>query len=304
MQGPFGAKQRDPVKLSIVFADIAGSTRLYELLGDAQARALIADCLGILSEQTARYGGKVIKTIGDELMSTFPCADPAVEAAMAMQDAVVHELPRRNSATPADMAVRIGLHHGPAILDDGDVFGDAVNVAARMAAAAKGRQIITTRETAEGLGISLRSTTRHLDRIAVRGKIDDIDIYEVIWQADDVTRMATDVIESLPRSAVLSVEYRGTRVEIDQNTAALIMGRGKLADVVIEDAMASREHARIECRRGKFVLIDMSTNGTYLLTPEGPAYLRRGEQVLTGSGQIALGRQIAEVTHVVTYRCE
>lgn len=304
MQRPFGAEERDTVRLSIVFADIAGSSRLYELLGDSPARTLIADCLGLLAEQTARYGGTVIKTIGDELMATFPVADRAVESAMAMQDAVTNELPRRNPVAPAGMAVRIGLHHGPAILDDGDVFGDAVNVAARMAAVAKGGQIITTRDTAQGLATNLRSTTRHLDRIPVKGKSSDIDIFEVVWQAEDVTRMATDLMEGQIRCAVLRVEYRGTRMVIDENTPPLVMGRGKKADVVIEDAMASREHARIECRRGKFVITDMSTNGTHLLTPDGPAYLRREEHVLTGSGQIALGRQIADVRYVVTYRCE
>ena len=304
MQGPFSAGARDPVELSIVFADIAGSTRLYELLGDALARALIADCLALLSEQTTRHGGIVIKTIGDEVMCTFPRSDQAVEAAMAMQEAVTNELPRRNAGSPSDMAIRIGLHHGPAILDEGDVFGDAVNVAARMAAVAKGGQIITTQETAEGLATNLRSTTRHLDRIAVKGKTGDIDIFEVIWQAEDVTRMATDLMQGQARSAVLNVEYRDTRVTIDQNTPPLIMGRGKKADVMVDDSMASREHARIECRRGKFVITDMSTNGTHLLTPEGPAYLRREERVLTGSGKIALGRQIAEAEDVVTYRCE
>ena len=304
MQGPFGADAREPVKLSIVFADIAGSTRLYELLGDSLARALIADCLGLLAEHTIRFDGSVIKTIGDELMSTFPRSDLAVEAAMAMQDAVTNELPHRNAATPLGMAVRIGLHHGPAILDDGDVFGDAVNLAARMTAVAKGGQIITTQETAEGLASALRSSTRHLDRIAVKGKTNDIDIFEVIWQSEDVTRMATDLMQGQNRRAALTVEYRGRTVTIDQNSPPLVMGRGKKADMVVEDAMASREHARIECRRGKFVLTDISTNGTHLMTPEGPAYLRREERVLSGSGTIALGRQLNEASDVVNYRCD
>ena len=100
------------------------------------------------------------------------------------------------------------------------------------------------------------------------------------------------------------VEYRDVRLVLDSTAGPLIIGRGKKADVVVDDAMASREHARIECRRGKFVLTDMSTNGTYLITPEGPSYLRREELVLTGEGRIALGRQLAEATEVVRYRCD
>lgn len=304
MQGPFGAAARGSARLCIVFADIAGSTRLYELLGDEDARAVVADCLALLGQRTRHHGGIVIKTIGDEVMCTFPGADQAVEAAMAMQEAVSHELPRSNPRAPSDMAVRIGLHHGPAILEDGDVFGDAVNLAARMTAVAKGGQIITTGETAEALASGLRSSTRHLDRIAVKGKAEEVDIFEVVWQAEDVTRMATNLIQGRPHSATLMVEYRGTRLTIDQNTPALVIGRGKNADMVVHDAMASREHARIECRRGKFVITDMSTNGTHLLTPEGDSYLRRDEQVLTGSGKIALGRQIVEAQEIVLYRCD
>ena len=304
MQGSFGTDSSEPTELSILFADIAGSTQLYEVLGDAPARALIADCLQILAEHTRANGGLVIKTIGDEVMCTFPQAERAVDAAMAMQDAVTNELPRKNIDTPADMAIRIGLHHGPAILEDGDVFGDAVNVAARMAGMAKGGQIITTRETAGTLPTSLRSVTRHLDRVAVKGKSSDIDIFEVVWQAEDVTRMATNLVRGEPQSMRLMVEYRGIRLTLDSSAGPLVIGRGKKADMVVDDAMASREHARIECRRGKFVLTDISTNGTYLITPEGPSYLRREELVLTGEGRIALGRQLADATEVVCYRCE
>ena len=69
----------------------------------------------------------------------------------------------------------------------------------------------------------------------------------------------------------------------------------------IDGDAVSREHARIECRRGKFVLTDMSTNGTYVLTSEGPSYLRREDIVLIGEGKIALGREISEATEVVTF---
>lgn len=303
MSGPFGTNASEPTELSILFADIAGSTRLYESLGDSAARALVSDCLHVLAEQARCHGGLVVKTIGDEVMCTFPRAEQAVEAAMAMQDSVVNELPRKNADTPPSMAVRIGLHHGPAILDEGDVFGDAVNLAARMTGVAKGGQIITTKETAQDLSAGLRSSTRHLDRISVKGRSSDIDIFEVIWHAEDVTRMATNLVRRAPDGVTLSVEYRDVRLILDSTAAPFIIGRGKKADMVVDDAMASREHARIECRRGKFVLTDMSTNGTYLITPDGPSYLRREELVLTGEGRIALGRQLAEAKEVVRYRC-
>ena len=293
---------RRTATLSIAFADISGSTRLYETLGDTVARELISECLGVMTEHVDKHGGTVIKTIGDEIMCTFPGADQAVEAAMGMQEGVTEDLPERNANTPASLTIRVGLHHGSAILEGGDVFGDAVNIAARMAAVAKGGQIITTQETAEGLAPVLRSSTRHLDRISVKGKAEDIDIFEVLWHSEDVTRMATGLIQADDvKTARLSLSYKGLSVDLDSDMTVMILGRGKKADMVVNDTMASREHARIECRRGKFILTDMSTNGTYVLTAEGPSYLRREDIVLVGEGKIALGREISEATEIVSF---
>ncbi len=294
---------RKSANLSIVFADISGSTRLYETLGDAVARELVAECLAVMTESIEKYSGTVIKTIGDEIMCTFATAEKAVEAAMGMQEGVTEDLPDRNPNTPPTLTIRVGLHFGPAILEGGDVFGDAVNVAARMAGLAKGGQIITTQETAEKLSQTLRASTRHLDRISVKGKTEDIDIFEVIWQAEDVTRMATGLLSDQTREAKLKLNYNGLERELDQDMDPLILGRGKKADMVINDSMASREHARIECRRGKFILTDMSTNGTYVQTSEGPSYLRREDLVLTGEGRIALGRELSEATEFVSFTC-
>ena len=296
---------RRNVTLSTVFADISGSTRLYESLGDAVARELVAQCLELLTQQIQRHDGTVIKTIGDEIMCTFPTADKAVESTMAMQEAVTEDLPAMNPKTPASLTVRIGLHYGPAILEGGDVFGDAVNVAARMAGLAKGGQIITTRETAEELSPLLASSTRHLDRIQVKGKAEEVDIFEVIWQADDVTRMATGLLhQGANKIANLRLRYHAEVMDLDQDMNVVILGRGQKADMVVNDSMASREHARIECRRGKFILTDMSTNGTYVQTPDGPSYLRREDIVLSGQGRIALGRELSEATEVVAFDCE
>lgn len=295
---------RKAATLAIVFADISGSTRLYESLGDQTARQLIAECLEVMTEQVAKYSGTVIKTIGDEIMCTFPSANQAVEAAMGMQEGVAEDLPERNANTPATLTIRVGLHYGPAILEGGDVFGDAVNVAARMAGLAKGGQIITTAESAEALPPILRSSTRHLDRIPVKGKAEEIDIFEVIWQSEDVTRMATGLLKNETKTARLTLRYHSSSAELLQDTLPFVLGRGKKADMVVNDSMASREHARIECRRGKFILTDMSTNGTYVRTPEGPSYLRREEVVLSGEGQIALGRDLREATEIVVFNCE
>ena len=294
---------RTTVNLAIVFADISGSTRLYETLGDAIARELVSQCLELMTEQITQYDGTVIKTIGDEIMCTFPTAERATESSMGMQEAITEDLPDINPNMPSTMTIRIGLHFGSAILEGGDVFGDAVNVAARMAGLAKGGQIMTTQQTAEELPPILRSRTRHLDRISVKGKSDLIDIFEVIWQPEDVTRAATDLLNKETRLVFLELVYHDKVMRLDISSGTVILGRGKKADIVVNDKMASREHARIECRRDKFVLTDQSTNGTYVETADGTAYLRREETTLTGEGKISFGRELAETEEVVSFTC-
>jgi adenylate cyclase len=162
--------------LAVLFADISGSTRLYETLGDLFAREKVAQCLSVLTRLIRQHGGTMLKTIGDEVMATFPSADAAVQAACAMQEALAEEAAARQ--TP--LAIHVGLHFGLMVREANDVFGDAVNVAARMAALAKAGQILTTKQTAEVLAPVTRTSTRYIDRTTVKGKQGEIDIFEVI----------------------------------------------------------------------------------------------------------------------------
>lgn len=279
--------------LSILFADISGSTSLYERLGDTIARELIARCLATITQVIQRNNGTVIKTIGDEIMCTFPSADDATQAATEMQDDVSDGIEVEGEEYP--LQIRVGLHHGPVIREKGDVFGDAVNVAARMAALAKGGQIITSKATVDALNPALRASTRLLDKLPVKGKREMLEIYEVVWQEEDVTHIATGLFATVTgRDVKLTLTIGDNQVVLDQGSPPTSLGRGKRADIVVEDSFASREHVRIEVRRGKFVLLDTSTNGTYVETEDGNFYLRREEAVLRGSGRIALGRDFNE----------
>ena len=280
--------------LTIMFADISGSTRLYEVLGDAPARAKVASCLQMLTAVTERHGGTVIKTIGDELMCTFPRAEAAVAAACDMHETLEDDITEQTASGPVSLAIRIGLHHGPAILEAGDVFGDAVNVAARMASMSKAGQIITTQTTVESLPPILKASTRFIDRAPVKGKKETMDIFEVLWQQEDVTRTSTGVIPEPLQRARLSLTYHNLSVVLDDERPQVVLGRSQSADIPVAEALASRQHVRLEFRRGKFFIIDQSTNGTYVLNGDAEAFLRREEMPLAGSGKISLGRSFAE----------
>ena len=291
--------------LVILFADISGSTRLFETLGDQKARTKVSEVLKLLTAAIKQHAGTVIKTIGDEVMCTFTTTGSAVAAACAMQESMEdHGTTGINPQMP--IKVRIGLHFGPALLESNDVFGDAVNVAARMAAQAKGGQIITTGSTAALMEKDPQNSifTRFVDRAPIKGKEQEIDIHEIIWQEEDVTRMSTGMMHGAPKGpgVILHVKYRNTEIELGQNRTSLVMGRSQACDLPIQEKLASRQHVRIELRRDKFFIIDQSTNGTHVLLDNvGDSFLRREEMPITGSGRISLGRSFNEEPTEVVY---
>jgi adenylate cyclase len=276
-------------EVAVLFADIAGSTRLYDTLGDDQAKLLIDECLGLMRAAVAQYKGRVIKTIGDELMCVLPDADSSHLAATDMQVKVA-ALPAVSSVK---RAIRVGFHAGPVIEENNDVFGDTVNMAARMAGLAKGMQIITTLATVERLSPSLRAATRKIAALAIKGKGEDIEVCEVIWQESDDLTMATPSIRPAQVQTTLRLSHGGRQFVLEQGGDALLLGRDAGCHIVLADRMASRVHARIERRRDKYFLIDQSTNGTYVtFSGEAEIVLRREELILRGKGRIAFGHSI------------
>ncbi|MEM7027399.1 MAG: adenylate/guanylate cyclase domain-containing protein [Pseudomonadota bacterium] len=282
--------------LAIMFADISGSTRLFEVLGDSTARVAIADTLTVLTDVVHTYNGTVIKTIGDEIMCTFPTADDAASAACDMHEDL-EEINATQDSDKPEIKIRIGMHFGPALLEGGDVFGDAVNVAARMAAQAKGGQVITTKTTVDLLEPVKRASTRFVDNAPIKGKKDVIQIFEIIWQEEDVTRMATGMMEEVPNipEVAMHIEYRGKKVTLNPDKTGLVMGRSQTCDLPIQEKLASRQHVRIELRRNKFFIIDQSTNGTHVkLDNDEESFLRREEMPVSLSGEISLGKSFSE----------
>jgi class 3 adenylate cyclase len=275
------------VSLAILFADVSGSTRLYETLGDKEALARIERCLSVLSALTRQHNGEIIKTIGDEIMCAFPDAGSAFRAARAMQTEMAMQL----ISGKLPLHIHIGMHYGPAIRDEGDVFGDAVNITARLTKIAKAGQIITSQQTADTLPAELRADMRKLGNATLKGKREEIDICEIIWQeVGDLTLMPGTAFKTEPYAGCLVLRHGGMSLVIDEKKSAAVLGRDKNSDLVVNNPLASRQHAQIECRGGKFILIDQSTNGTYVFTEDGrKSFVHREEFPLSGSGSISLG---------------
>ena len=288
--------------LATLFADIVGSTRLYERFGDQAAHAAVEQCLDRLKEAVAEHDGRTVKTIGDEIMAVFPDAERACLAATEMQWRV-QELPALEGER---IEIRIAFHYGPAVEREGDVFGDSVNVAARLSELAKPRQIITSGQALESACEQIAAGARHLWPIAVKGRSEPVDLYEILWDAADatVTMSAQFAPPRLPLR--LRLMYRGAEVVVDSAHPEVSIGRDAGNDVVVDARNASRVHARVEWRRDKFVLTDISTNGTYVAPNDGTeTRLRREELILDGDGTIAFGHSNgAGPRNCVEYYCE
>ena len=288
--------------VAIMFADISGSTRLYDILGNAQALKSVEQCLGIMKKATETNGGRVIKTIGDEVMALFPNADTCLLAASEIQTQIF-ALPPINDLR---LAVRIGFHYGPVIEEADDAFGDAVNVASRLADRAKAGQIITTKQTVSTLSAFLRTTARDLNLMTVKGKSQDIHISEIIWQANSEATMMVGQATEESTNVGLCLTYRGKTLYLNGEKQSATLGRDSQSDLVVDDKKASRLHAKIERRRDKFVLIDQSTNGSYV-TIKGydEMLLRHEEVVLREDGRISFGHSSEEPdAEFVEFVCE
>ena len=275
---------------AILLADIAGSTRLYETLGDSEALATIAHALDVIRQICEEHGGRIVKTIGDEAMAIFPNAANAAYAANTIQT----QVSALKTSRGAPLAIHAGFHYGPVIEESKDVFGDSVNLAARLTSLAKSGQTLLSADTLAILSPSLRSRTRPQDTHTVRGKQADIAVFELIWQEsrEELTAMAP---RATFRAAALKLRHGSKQVELGPDVNLFTFGRDAQSDIVIGDKMASRQHARIERRRDKFVLIDHSTNGTFCTVHgENEIELRREEFTLRGRGRISFGHAYAE----------
>jgi len=155
----------------------------------------------------------------------------------------------------------------------------------------------------------MRPLARALDQLHVKGRQKEIDVYELPWKhSEDMTTMASvppEELQQKPRVR-LRLTHNGREIVFGSRQDVIRFGREVSADVVVSDRKASREHARIERRRDKFVLVDVSSNGTFLtFRGEQEMPVRREEIVLHGHGSISFGHPYAaDPAEVATFEVE
>ena len=285
----------------MLFADLIGAQELYATAGDAPAHEAIARGLEKLTQAATDCGTQVLKTIGHRLMVLAASADAAAGAAVAM-----HEAARGFPATAGgSLGLGVGFHFGPIIRDqNNDVFGDTVNLAARLVEQAARGQILFAAETAGVLGAPYRRFMRNLYPLPLKGRAEDIDLCELVWRSDE-PQTFLPYVAAKPRVAHLTLRYHGQCVELRDGAEALTIGRGSDCGVVVTHEQASRHHCTIRQRGDHFVLADRSSNGTYVTVEgEGETRLERAELILRRRGWIAIGGRRGSGVEAVEFYCE
>ena len=292
------------VERTVLFADLRGSTAMYETLGNTDATAVVTQSIALLAQIVALHDGRVIKTLGDGLMAMFVSAAKAVEAADEMHESLERiGAPGDGGLNPrarlVPLRMQVALARGEVIEMSGDVFGDAVNVAARLLDHAGDNETLVTSNVLDALVDAEQSRFRSLDRMQLRGRVEPVHVYllESIRRFGDTAATAFgDIAPSAP-------EPEGIRlIWLDQNriyagtSLPVVLGRSPQATYIIDDTRVSRSHARIAWHGGTFQLTDLSYNGTYVRFDHDPEVisLRRGSCTLHGSGLIGLGASPAD----------
>jgi len=269
--------------LTVLFADLAESVNMYQSQGDIKAHHYVSASLRCMRKVIELQQGTLLRTVGDAILASFDHTDSAYQAAIEIQRE--HRM--------LNLSVRVGFHRGNVILDGGDVYGSAVNLAARVAAFSKADEICTTEESIRHMSTELRSNTVYLDRVDFKGISTPIPIYRIPWDDDNTQTAVSPALNYTQRhksNQVLHLLIGQKQIRIDNANPVVTFGRAHGNDVSINIEPASRNHARIEFSKGRFVIKDHSTNGTYIVSRGHTSqFIRRESMSLENFGCIGLG---------------
>lgn len=277
---------------SVVFADLVGSTGIFERLGDETAGRFVTQLTTALAKIFEQHRGRVVKLLGDGLFVVFASEEQALTACIAIQERLQHK-PVRPGGTGRPVQMQMGIESGEVVEIQGDCYGDAVNSAARLADLAGADQILTTQRVRDALPPEQQEKLRSLGPMYLRGKAEVTEVFRVEWQPErdaEATVMGASMFGQ-PTEAHLEISIGGDSRRLQPRGEPVTLGRSTTVDLNVNDTRVSRLHATIEWRGGHFVLTDGSSFGTWVYfgnQPE-PMVLRRTECYLVGQGQIALG---------------
>jgi adenylate cyclase len=288
---------------AVMFADLRGSTALYLRLGNTEAATVVTHSLTMLGQIIARAGGTVVKSLGDGLMAVFDDPERAVESVAGLHESLerITPLPDLLSLKAPALKLKVALAWGEIVEVDGDCFGDAVNVAARLIDLAGDNETLTTGPLVAELGSEWHDRFRSLDKLHLRGRSEPVTVLRM-----DQVRFGNTVstMEGSPSAAgpqiCLTLRYLDTSLVLKAEALPATLGRGPQSTLCVSDTRVSRSHARIESHSGHLYFCDLSYNGSYVKFHQDAQVLalRRSTCTLHGSGIITLGSPPTDPTAV------
>jgi len=293
------------VQTTVVFADLFGSTGVFEALGNAKATEIVTRATSWVAQRCTEHGGRVIKLLGDGVLAVFEDSESAVLAVIDLQRSYQQVLTQ--TPTNAYMPLRVGVARGGVEFVDDDCYGDAVNIASRLSELTGPHQIWVNRDAIED-GFKLPDERfRSLGRIHIRGRAEPCTVFQVEWQEDQGSDALTVQAGLDSTTAGLGHDALGVQIELAwldlkkkfrAYDLPIHIGRSRQVEFVIEDVRVSRKHARIDWRNGSIVLVDVSSYGSWVRFGGGgrDLLLRREECVLHGQGEIALGAPLNDLS--------
>ena len=290
---------------TVVFADLVGSTGIFERLGDETAGRFVTQLTGALSKTFEQHNGRVVKLLGDGIFTVFQTETDAVAACMAIQ-ARLKEKPVYPGGTGSAVQMQMGVECGEVVEIDGDCYGDAVNSAARLADLAGADQILTTSRVRNALPAFQQALLRSLGPMYLRGKQEVTEVFRAEWNEErdaEATVMGVSMFVPM-KEARLELTADGKSADVGADGEKISIGRSITASLTLNDGRVSRVHATAQWRGGHFVLEDASSFGTwvYVGNQAEPVVLRRTECYLVGQGQIVLGcERDAEAAPIVHF---
>ena len=291
-------------EVTVVFADLTGSTGVFEALGNAKATQAITRLTEWMGKVCVARGGHVVKNLGDGVLMVFTHNPQAVEAVTEMQR--LHTQRIKNWPDKLKMHLQVGLARGEVIEQAGDYFGDAVNVASRLSDLSGPDQILGTDTVISDLPSDTLVRFRSLGAMDIRGRNEACMVYRVEWQNEVMSELFTvpaglalgPLVKGVPQVGSIALSWLDVAATYASTQLPMHIGRVDETQFVVNDPRVSRLHAKISWRAGKFYLEDVSSYGTWVRFAGGDAIvaLRRQECVLLVGGEIALGAPFEDFT--------
>jgi len=284
-------------EVTVVFADLTGSTGVFEALGNAKATQAITRLTDWLGRVCVAKGGLVVKNLGDGVLMVFTLNSDAVEAVIDMQRQHTERI--KTWPEKLKMRLQVGLARGEVIEQAGDYFGDTVNVASRLSDLSGPDQILGSDSVIDSLPEDSLVRFRSLGAMEIRGRVEACTVYRVEWQNEVLSDFFTvpagltpsPFNPTVPQGGAIEMSWLDVSATFASAELPIHIGRVAEAQFVVNDPRVSRLHTKIMWRAGKFYLEDVSSYGTWVRFTGGDAILalRRQECVLLGAGEIALG---------------